>query len=72
VMGAALGVSLNPAAGEIRFTRPALPEFIEEVTLEHLRMGDVSVDLLFRRHTRDASLNVLRKQGEAEIVLVSG
>jgi glycogen debranching enzyme len=72
VMGAALGVSFNPAAGEIRFTRPALPEFIEEVTLEHLRMGDVSVDLLFRRHTRDASLNVLRKQGEAEIVLVSG
>jgi len=72
LMGAALGVSFNPAAGEIRFTRPALPAFLEEVTLEQLRMGEVSVDLLFRRHTRDASLNVLRKEGEAEIVLVSG
>ena len=72
VMGAALGVSFNPAAGEIRFTRPALPDFLEEVTLEHLRMGDVSVDLLFRRYTRDTSLNVLRKEGEAEIVLVCG
>jgi glycogen debranching enzyme len=72
VMGAALGVSFNPAAGEIRFTRPALPDFLEEVTLEHLRMGTVSVDLLFRRYTRDTSLNVLRKEGEAEIVLVSG
>ncbi|HEX6840916.1 MAG TPA: amylo-alpha-1,6-glucosidase [Stellaceae bacterium] len=72
VMGAALGVSFNPADGEIRFTRPALPNFLEEVTLEHLRMGEVSVDLLFRRYTRDTSLNVLRKEGEAEIVLVSG
>ncbi|HWG78905.1 MAG TPA: amylo-alpha-1,6-glucosidase [Stellaceae bacterium] len=72
VMGAALGVSFNPAAGEIRFTRPALPDFLDEVTLEHLRMGDVSVDLLFRRYRRDTSLNVLRKAGEAEIVLVSG
>jgi hypothetical protein len=35
-------------------------------------MGEVSVDLMFRRYTRDASLNVLRKEGEAEIVLVSG
>jgi glycogen debranching enzyme len=72
VMGAALGVSFSPAAGEIRFTRPILPDFLDEVTLEHLRMGAVSVDLMFHRHTRDASLNVLRKQGEAEIVLVSG
>jgi glycogen debranching enzyme len=72
VMGAALGVSFNPAIGEIRFTRPALPDFLEEVTLEHLRMGNVSVDLLFRRYVHDTSLNVLRKEGEAEIVLVSG
>jgi hypothetical protein len=35
-------------------------------------MGEVSVDLLFRRHTRDVSLNVLRKTGEAEVVLISG
>jgi len=32
----------------------------------------VSVDLLFQRHARDASLNVLHKEGEAEIVLISG
>jgi hypothetical protein len=35
-------------------------------------MGDVSVDLLFRRYGRDASLNVLRKEGEVEVVLISG
>jgi glycogen debranching enzyme len=72
LMGAALGVSFHPAAEQIRFTRPALPAFLDEVRLEHLRMGDALVDLLFRRHRDDASLNVLRKEGAAEIVLVSG
>jgi len=72
LLGAALGVSFHPSARQIRFTRPALPDFLDEVRIERLRLGDVSVDLLFRRHERDASLNVLRKEGTAEIVLISG
>jgi glycogen debranching enzyme len=72
LLGAILGVSFRPAERQIRFTRPLLPAFLDEVRLEQLRMGDVSVDLLFRRHARDSSLNVLRKEGEAEIVLISG
>src|SRR6185503_16930458 len=72
LLGAALGISFHPAERQIRFTRPALPNFLDEVRLERLRMGDVSVDLLFRRYGRDASLNVLRKEGEVEVVLISG
>lgn len=72
VLGATLGIAFHPAARQISFTRPLLPTFLEEVRLEHLRLGDASVDLLFRRHARDASLNVLRKEGAAEIVLISG
>jgi glycogen debranching enzyme len=72
LLGAVLGVSFRPAERQIRFTRPLLPSFLDELRLEQLRMGDVSVDLLFRRHARDSALNVLRKEGEAEIVLISG
>ena len=72
LLGGALGVSFRPAEGQIRFNRPMLPHFLEVLRLERLRMGGVSVDLLFRRHARDASLNVLHKEGEAEIVLISG
>ena len=70
VLGATLGVSFHPGTRQICFTRPALPSFLNELRLERLGMGDVSVDLLFRRHTRDAALNVLRKEGEAEIVMI--
>jgi glycogen debranching enzyme len=72
LLGAALGISFHPAERQIRFTRPALPNFLDEVRLERLRMGDVSVDLLFRRYGHDASLNVLRKEGAVEVVLISG
>jgi glycogen debranching enzyme len=73
LLGAALGISFDSAAPQIRFTRPALPTFLEEVQIEQLRMKDVVVDLLFRRHSSDnASLDVLRKEGTAEIVVISG
>ena len=72
LLGAVLGISFRPSARQIRFMRPVLPGFLEQVQLEHLVMADASVDLQFRRHARDASLNVLRKEGEVEIVLVSG
>jgi glycogen debranching enzyme len=72
LLGAALGVSFHPTARQLRFLRPVLPSFPEEVRVERLRMGEMSVDLLFRRQTRDASLTVLRKEGDAEIVLISG
>lgn len=72
MLGAALGVSFLPQARQIRFNRPVLPSFLEELRLERLTLCDISVDLLFRRYARDVSLNVLRKEGEAEIVLISG
>jgi glycogen debranching enzyme len=69
LLGAALGVSFHPEIGQIRFTRPALPHFVDKLRIEHLRMGAVSVDLHFRRHGEDAALTVLRKVGEVEIVV---
>jgi glycogen debranching enzyme len=69
LLGAALGVSFHPEIAQIRFTRPALPRFIDELRIERLVMGAVAVDLHFRRHGEDAALTVLRKDGEVEIVV---
>jgi glycogen debranching enzyme len=69
LIGAVLGVSFHPEIAQIRFTRPALPRFIDELRIERLSMGEVAVDLHFRRHGEDAALTVLRKDGEVEIVV---
>jgi glycogen debranching enzyme len=70
MLGAMLGLSFNPLMRQIRVTRPVLPEFLDEVQVRNLRLGPGSVDLLFRRHTRDVALNVLRKDGDIEVLLV--
>ncbi len=70
LLGALLGMSFNPHLRQIRMTRPVLPTFLDEVEIRNLQLGSGSVDLLFRRHTRDVALNVLRKDGNVEVILV--
>lgn len=69
-LGAMLGLSFNHHQRQIRLTRPVLPAFLDEIVIRNLRLGDSAVDLLFRRHTRDVALNVLRKDGKVEVIIV--
>jgi glycogen debranching enzyme len=71
LLGAALGVSFHAAARQIRFTRPLLPTSLNHLRIERLRLGDATVDLMFRRHGEDAALNLLRKDGEIEIIVTA-
>ncbi len=70
-LGAALGLSFHTGADQIRFNRPEMPAFLEELRIERLALGGTMVDLLFRRSARGAALTVLRKDGEAEIVVIA-
>ncbi len=67
---ACLGVRCDHASGEILFDRPALPEFVDELRLRRLRLGDAEVDLLLRRYGGDVALNVLDRRGEVRVVVV--
>ncbi len=68
---ACLGLRCDHARREIRFERPMLPEFIDELCLRRLRLGDAEVDILLRRHTTDVGLNVLQRRGEVRVVVVN-
>jgi glycogen debranching enzyme len=70
LLGALLGLSFNHHQRQIRLTRPVLPPFLDEIVIRNLQLGDSAVDLLCRRHTRDVALNVLRKEGKVEVILV--
>ncbi len=71
LLGAGLGISFEPRARQIRFRRPSLPAGVSELHLRRLRLGDASVDLLFRQHTTDVAMNVIRREGEIEVTLTS-
>lgn len=66
-----LGLSGNADKRQLRLTYSQLPEFLPEVHIRNLKVGKASVDLLVKRHTAgDVSVNVLRRDGPVEIVVV--
>jgi len=52
----------------IRFCNPTLPPNLDEVTIENLRVADASVNLLIRRHQEGIAVEVLRREGDVEVV----
>jgi len=69
MLGAALGISFDASARQIRFTRPALPDWLDELRITNLRLGDACADLQLQRSNDDVALHVLRRSGDIDIVL---
>jgi glycogen debranching enzyme len=70
VLQSILGLSFSPTKPQVRFDNPRLPDFLDWVRIQNLRVGDGSVDLALRRHPRDVGLNVERKEGDIQIVVL--
>jgi glycogen debranching enzyme len=70
LLEASLGLEFDAPAGEIRLHNPRLPEFLNEVILRDLRLGDSSVDLRLRRHGDDVSLEMMRTRGRIQVSIV--
>ena len=70
LLSSCLGLSIDGPDRRIRFTYPRLPSFLETVWISGLRVGEALVDLELRRHGEDVGVNVLRRDGAVEVVLV--
>ncbi len=66
---ASLGLSFRGGEPRVYFSYPALPSFVQEVYIKRLRVGKGNVDLLIRRYLKDVVVNVLRREGEVEIIV---
>ncbi len=67
---AALGMSFEASERRLRLDRPALPLGIDEFELRDLRVGEATTDLRFRRSESGAEIQVLRKEGPLDIVIL--
>jgi glycogen debranching enzyme len=70
LLQAALGLSLDYFSDEIRFTRPRLPEFLDELRLSGLRLGDQRADILIRRSGGAVSVDVLERTDTMRVVVL--
>jgi len=64
-----LGLRAHATRGELELRRPHLPEWLTKVTVENLRVGDATVDLLFHRWRGTTSAEVLRKTGTLDVTI---
>lgn len=65
-----LGLTIDATQGEIRFSYPSLPEFLERIHINNLQVGRASVDLLLERRNHDLTTNIVRKEGDVNIVII--
>jgi glycogen debranching enzyme len=72
LLRAALGITIEGGNGRVRFDRPALPQFLEEITIRNLRVGaESSVDLDVHRHPHDVGVNIAGRHGSARVEVVT-
>jgi glycogen debranching enzyme len=70
LLQACTGLFIDARKKQVRFNHPSLPSFLDEVRIKNLRVGSASVDLLLKRYPSDVGINVLRREGELEVVVV--
>ncbi|HLY45558.1 MAG TPA: amylo-alpha-1,6-glucosidase [Stellaceae bacterium] len=67
---ASLGLHFDHRAGEIRFDRPLLPDFLERLHVRGLRLGAAEADVLFHRFGSEVAATVTRRRGAVRIVVI--
>jgi glycogen debranching enzyme len=72
LLEAALGFEFDVAAREIRLRNPRLPDFIDEVFIRDLHLGDSSVDFRVRRHNSDVSVQLMSGGEDIRVAVVFG
>ena len=68
LLQACLGLAVRGTERKVVFNEPVLPEFLREVHINGLRVGDGTVDLYLVRHREDVGINVVRREGRVNVV----
>jgi len=63
-----LGLGFDPARSEVSFDRPLLPDFLNQITLKGLRIGDNAVDVTLTRSGSGVVVETLARRGDIRVV----
>jgi glycogen debranching enzyme len=67
LLQACLGIEVDCAAAKLKLRKPRLPHFIDWMTVKRLCIGGARVDLMMRRHESGVAVNLLSRNGAAEV-----
>jgi hypothetical protein len=61
----------DPAMAEVSFDHAVLPNFVDELVLQKLAVGEGRVDVAVRRAGPETAINVIKRAGKARILIRS-
>jgi glycogen debranching enzyme len=70
LLQACLGLEIRASESRICLHYPALPEKLQQIRIRNLKVGNGSVDLSFERYADSVSVNILRRTGKVEIMVM--
>jgi glycogen debranching enzyme len=70
LLQACLGLKIDAPQARLSLTRPQLPPSVGELRIHNLEVAGATVDLLLVHHEDDVGVNVLRRDGELQILLM--
>jgi glycogen debranching enzyme len=70
LLQACLGLEISGPERQIAFTDPHLPASLGELRVHNLEVAGATADLHLIRHEHDVSVNVLRRDGDVQILVV--
>jgi hypothetical protein len=69
LVSATLGMRPDARAGRLELLRPSLPASLPGLRMRNLRVGEALVDLEFSGEDGSISVEVLRRQGDLDVVV---
>jgi glycogen debranching enzyme len=67
---ACLGLEISAIESRISLMTPRFPSALGELRIHNLQVGEASVDLLLVRQEHSTGVNVLRREGDVQILVV--
>jgi len=70
VIQSCLRIQINTIEKKIIFDKPVLPEYLNEVTISNLRLGNQTCHFILRRYDYDVGFTVLKKPEDWEFIII--
>ena len=70
LLQACLGLEVDAASRKLILRRPRLPAFLDWLEIDRLQVGDARLHLVLRRHESSVAVNLVEREGEAEVEVV--
>ena len=63
-----LGLNFDPANGHVIFDEPVLPDFVDDIVLRQLSLGEGRLDVRLQRVAAEVAVNVITRSGQIRAV----